>query len=70
MAVSRRWRTQREAWQKKKGDIRAAPKYTGVALDYNDFSEFARVYRRYPKPIPLSELVDFVHDSWLSNGTS
>ena len=70
MAVSGRWNAQREAWQKRQGHPRAAPKYTGVSLDYDDFSEFAKVYKRYPRPIPLAELVDFLRDSWLTNGTS
>ena len=54
---------QREMWQKPQAVGRKQSGWCGVSLNYS-CEDFTYCSRRYPKPIPLAEVVDFVVECW------
>ena len=62
--VWKKWKESRELWQKPRaGSRRKQSNWFGVSLNYS-YEDFTHIYNRYPKPIPLAELVDFVVEGW------
>ena len=66
-AVSSRWSKQRENWlqpgpgSRRKGDV----SWTGLSLMELEDADFSlNAVGRYPRPIPLTELVDHLGDRW------
>ena len=65
--VSRRWSKQREKWLQPTGSNGKRPgglSWTGLSLMDFDEADFSLNAGRYPKPIPLTELVDHLFDRW------